>query len=141
MGSKLIRDHCRLDTVSLQLLKTAMERLNLSARAYDRILKVSRTIADLEGSEKYRPKPHRRGHPIPQSGSRRLARLTKNISYPLSIKLDVSLRAGCTLYLSRLAALRRKRMPLPSLTRIRINRHFTTRFWFGFQNQFVFLES
>ena len=52
MSTKLIRDFCALDEVSLQLLKTAMERLNLSARAYDRILKVSRTIADLECSEK-----------------------------------------------------------------------------------------
>ena len=51
MSSKLIREYCVLDEVSLQLLKTAMERLNLSARAYDRILKVSRTIADLEASE------------------------------------------------------------------------------------------
>ena len=50
MSSKLIREFCALDEISLQLLKTAMERLNLSARAYDRILKVSRTIADLEGS-------------------------------------------------------------------------------------------
>lgn len=52
MSTKLIREFCALDEVSLQLLKTAMERLNLSARAYDRILKVSRTIADLENSEK-----------------------------------------------------------------------------------------
>lgn len=51
MNTKYIREHCALDQASLQLLKTAMERLNLSARAYDRILKVSRTIADLEGSE------------------------------------------------------------------------------------------
>lgn len=51
MSSKLIREFCVLDEASLQLLKTAMERLNLSARAYDRILKVSRTIADLEFSE------------------------------------------------------------------------------------------
>lgn len=51
MSSKLILEFCALDEVSLQLLKTAMERLNLSARAYDRILKVSRTIADLEASE------------------------------------------------------------------------------------------
>lgn len=51
MSSKLIREFCILDEVSLQLLKTAMERLNLSARAYDRILKVARTIADLEASE------------------------------------------------------------------------------------------
>jgi magnesium chelatase family protein len=50
MSSKLIREFCTLDEVSLQLLKTAMERLNLSARAYDRILKVARTIADLEMS-------------------------------------------------------------------------------------------
>ncbi|HEX8575876.1 MAG TPA: magnesium chelatase, partial [Flavobacterium sp.] len=49
MSTKLIREYCKLDETSLQLLKTAMERLNLSARAYDRILKVSRTIADLEG--------------------------------------------------------------------------------------------
>ena len=50
MSSKQIREFCKLDEVSKELLKTAMERLNLSARAYDRILKVSRTIADLEGA-------------------------------------------------------------------------------------------
>ncbi|MFA7325911.1 MAG: YifB family Mg chelatase-like AAA ATPase [Candidatus Kapaibacterium sp.] len=51
MGSKLIREHCKLDAASQSLLQTAMERLGLSARAYDRILKVSRTIADLAGDE------------------------------------------------------------------------------------------
>jgi len=51
MGPRQIREFCKLDDSSKQLLKTAMERLNLSARAYDRILKVSRSIADLEGSE------------------------------------------------------------------------------------------
>ncbi|PTX42511.1 magnesium chelatase family protein [Christiangramia gaetbulicola] len=51
MGPKQIREFCKLEDNSKLLLKTAMERLNLSARAYDRILKVSRSIADLEGSE------------------------------------------------------------------------------------------
>lgn len=51
MGVKQIRAFCKLKPDSKELLKTAMERLNLSARAYDRILKVSRTIADLEQSE------------------------------------------------------------------------------------------
>ena len=50
MGVKQIRTFCKLDASSKQLLKMAMEQLNLSARAYDRILKVARTIADLEGA-------------------------------------------------------------------------------------------
>ncbi len=56
MGSRLIRQFCQLDETSSQLLKTAMERLNLSARAYDRILKVARTIADLEAAESIQSK-------------------------------------------------------------------------------------
>jgi magnesium chelatase family protein len=51
MTTKQIREFCVLDDASKNLLKNAMERLNLSARAYDRILKVARTIADLDGSE------------------------------------------------------------------------------------------
>ncbi|MDO6491050.1 MULTISPECIES: YifB family Mg chelatase-like AAA ATPase [unclassified Cellulophaga] len=51
MNTKQIREYCALDTTSKELLKTAMERLNLSARAYDRILKVARTIADLANSD------------------------------------------------------------------------------------------
>ncbi|MEE6187824.1 YifB family Mg chelatase-like AAA ATPase [Niabella digestorum] len=55
MTSKMLREICAIDNVGQMLLKSAMEKLNLSARAYDRILKVSRTIADLEGSEKIKP--------------------------------------------------------------------------------------
>jgi magnesium chelatase family protein len=55
MGVKQIRKHCKLSDESMQLLKIAMERLNLSARAYDRILKVSRTIADLDQQENILP--------------------------------------------------------------------------------------
>ena len=51
MSSSLLHKYAQPDTRGLSLLRTAMTKLNLSARAYDRILKVSRTIADLEGSE------------------------------------------------------------------------------------------
>ncbi len=51
MHSKQLRQVCRISKEGTEMLKQAMDRLNLSARAYDRILKVSRTIADLEGSE------------------------------------------------------------------------------------------
>jgi magnesium chelatase family protein len=49
--SKMLRNLCKIDDAGHTLLKTAMDRLNLSARAYDRILKVARTIADMEKSK------------------------------------------------------------------------------------------
>lgn len=51
MPSRMVREVCQLSTAGLTLLKTAMEKLQLSARAYDRILKVARTAADLSASE------------------------------------------------------------------------------------------
>ena len=55
MNVKQIRKFCKLSDESMSLLKNAMEKLNLSARAYDRILKVSRTIADLGSSDTISP--------------------------------------------------------------------------------------
>jgi magnesium chelatase family protein len=55
MSSKQLREICRISNVGENLLKRAMEKLNLSARAYDRILKVSRTIADLANSSDIQP--------------------------------------------------------------------------------------
>lgn len=51
MSTKMVREVCQIDDNGNLLLKAAMERLGLSARAYDRILKVSRTIADMEGCQ------------------------------------------------------------------------------------------
>jgi magnesium chelatase family protein len=51
MPSNMVKEICYVDDAGRGLLKTAMERIGLSARAYDRILKVSRTVADLSGSQ------------------------------------------------------------------------------------------
>jgi magnesium chelatase family protein len=55
MTSRQLRKHCALDDQSIELLKQAVTNLNLSARAYDRILKVARTIADLAASTCIKP--------------------------------------------------------------------------------------
>lgn len=55
MSSKQIKQFCRLTTTGQELLNQAFRKLKLSARAYDRILKVSRTIADLSGAETIQP--------------------------------------------------------------------------------------
>ena len=55
ISSTQAREYCALNSIGQTLLKTAMNRLQLSARAYDRILKVARTIADLAGSEEIKP--------------------------------------------------------------------------------------
>jgi magnesium chelatase family protein len=57
MPTRLVKQHCQLQPEPRQLLERAMERLGLSARAYNRILKLSRTIADLE-NEKDIQTPH-----------------------------------------------------------------------------------
>lgn len=51
MNSRMLREYCPLDSQARSLLERAMDRLSLSARAYDRIVKVARTIADLAGEE------------------------------------------------------------------------------------------
>ena len=72
MGPRELRDHCRLDQPCQQLIRGAYDRLGLTARGYDRILRVARTIADLDGVEniavhhlaealQYRPPEHLRG--------------------------------------------------------------------------------
>ena len=54
MSTRLLRRHCQLDAAGQELLRNAMETLGLSARAHDRILRVARTIADLDGSDEVR---------------------------------------------------------------------------------------
>jgi magnesium chelatase family protein len=55
MSTKEVRNFCKLDSSGSELLKMAINKLGLSARAFERILKVSRTIADLESSENILP--------------------------------------------------------------------------------------
>lgn len=55
MNSRMVREYCPLDSAARTLLERAMERLKLSARAYDRIIKVARTIADLAGEAQIAP--------------------------------------------------------------------------------------
>ena len=52
LPSNRVHEYCEIPAAGQVLLKAAMQKLNLSARAYDKILKLSRTIADLAGSEK-----------------------------------------------------------------------------------------
>jgi magnesium chelatase family protein len=52
MGNRQIKKHCQIDEPSERLLETAIDKFGLSARAYNRILKVARTIADLASREK-----------------------------------------------------------------------------------------
>ncbi len=55
MGSKDIKKYCKMDDVTRDMLRSGLEKLGLSARAYDRVIKVARTIADLSGSDSIRP--------------------------------------------------------------------------------------
>ena len=69
MGSRELKAYCATGRRRRRkLLKFAMADLNLSARAYDRILKVARTIADLAGAENILQRPHFRGDPISLAG-------------------------------------------------------------------------
>jgi magnesium chelatase family protein len=51
MSSRHIRTHCKIDDASRRLLESAIDKLGLSARAFNRVLKIARTIADLEGEQ------------------------------------------------------------------------------------------
>ena len=65
MSPALLREYAQPDAAGMALLRNAMSRLNLSARAYDRILKVARTIADLEDA------PHVQSHHLAEAISYR----------------------------------------------------------------------
>ena len=74
MPSQMVKDICRIDAAGLALLKTAMERLGLSARAYDRILKVARTIADLAATDEIELPAPGRSHPVPAASTGKAGR-------------------------------------------------------------------
>lgn len=55
MGDKMMKQYCNIDSQSVLLLKEAINKLNLSARSFHRVVKISRTIADIESSDKIKP--------------------------------------------------------------------------------------
>ena len=68
MTPRQIRAYCELSADCERLLERAMTQQGLTARAHDRILKVARTVADLEGAAGHRAQAHRRSHPVPHPG-------------------------------------------------------------------------
>ena len=66
MPTRLIRKQCALDDTGERTLEMAMRRMSLSARAHDRILKVARTVADLDGSRIGDGEAYCRGDPVPE---------------------------------------------------------------------------
>ena len=66
MTPAMIGQYCALDAAGEKLMQGAFERLGLTARSHDRILRMARTIADLEGSERIEAAPSGRGHTVPQ---------------------------------------------------------------------------
>ena len=68
MGPAEIRQYCQVDEAAQSLLKSAMQQMHLSARAYHRVLKLARTIADLAGNEHIQTAPLRRRFSIGRGG-------------------------------------------------------------------------
>ena len=66
MGARQIKQFCRVADDVKDLLRAAISQLGLSARAYDRILKLARTIADLDARGRHPTRPCRRSHPVPR---------------------------------------------------------------------------
>ncbi len=66
MTPAMIGQYCELDTAGEKLMQGAFDRLGLTGRSHDRILRMARTIADLEGEEQILADPSGGGHPVPQ---------------------------------------------------------------------------